>query len=151
MHCVTVWPVPEHADALATHAYVEAPPPIMPIIAVPAVRQQNCDVAHDNVVEVGGHAMLLLTIMPASVTPLLVPAVPEVPEVPVVPVLVPVEAPLPVPVVPVVAPEAPDAVPLVPEEPLLVEPPQATPTATTTTEVRRIVRTGFKTRYLQRS
>ncbi len=119
---------------------------------VPGVWQQNCDVGHDSVVEVGGHGIVSLTIMPESVTPppvplVLVPVVaPVVPVVPVAPVAVPVVVPL----LPVAVPELP-VLPVVPEVPLVEEPPQATPTATATTVVRRIARTGFKTRYLRRT
>ena len=91
--------------------------------------------------------MVLLTTMPASLIwdPLLVPElVPAPPEVPVAPVVA-------VPLVPVDVPEVPVLAPLVPEDPLLVEPPQATPTATATREVTKNARTGFKTRYLRRS
>jgi hypothetical protein len=138
VHWVTV---PEQDAALATHAYVGA-------AMAAAVRQQNCEGMHDVVVEFGGHAMVSLTTIPASFK---VP----VPLAPVEPVAVPVDAPVPAPAAPVevpeVVPDVPELVPVEPEEPLLVEPPQATPTATTTTEVIRIVRTGFKTRHLRHS
>lgn len=116
---------------------------------VPGVWQQNCEVGQESVVELGGHGIVSLTIIPESVTAPLVPLMLE-PVAPVVPV-VPVVEPAVVPLVPVAVPELPVAVPLVPEEPLLEEPPQATPTATATSELRRIVRTGFKTRYLRRT
>jgi hypothetical protein len=138
VHCVTV---PVQAEAPDTHAYDGAP-------IAPAVRQQNgCVVEHDRVVEVGGHATLALTTIPASVTAP-VPLEP-VPVAPVAPVLLPVEAPVLVPLVPVDVPEVPVLVPLVPDDPLLVEPPHATPTATATSELTRIARTGFKTSHLR--